>query len=386
MSLIVWHSPNDARWTLDEIQWDTEWWNSNYTYHTSGTVLDMEFGTYKIMFYPVSGYVTPEPINVTLSPENETPMYDVEYLQQPKWYGDIGLFAGGKLVTSDDYIEHIYITITGVANNEFGLLTIPRHGLGSASNGSTIVFAGGTDHDDVLYKIMDSTVVSIFGNECNYFGDLTTERYGLAGCSDGVTGLFVGGEVSYQNNLDIVEKITIATANNAEFFSALLQPRSFLTACSNYIHAVFAGGEWPETTLIDYIRIFTITSIHYPDDHTVYFSGHLTVSRTALASCSNETYGVFVGGSNNMIAVRTMDYLNLYNLGMATFFGELNYSALGLAGCSNWARGVFAGGAATSLSFFYRNMSYIAIDAPSIAVTFGDLIRERFYLTSDSGN
>ena len=119
-----------------------------------------------------------------------------------------------------------------------------------------------------------------------------------------------------------------------------------------------------KTTRIAYVTIDTL-------GNTTDF-GDLTEARNSIATASNSSRGVFMGGSTPT-KVDKMDYITIASTGNATDFGDLlaGSQGQGRGNMSNTIRGVFAGGSDPSTS---NVMQYITIASTGNALDYGDLI------------
>ena len=194
----------------------------------------------------------------------------------------------------------------------------------------------------------------------------------------GTRGLFGGGNDSGGNPVDTMQYITIETTGNTTDFGDLSLSRSALGSCSSSTRGVFAGGanyqtgsypNWARVN-IDYVTIATT-------GNATNF-GNLSNTRYKLSGCGSSTRGVFAAGSPTLddALLNTIEYITIASTGNATNFGNLNNSTSGIAACSSPTRGVFAGGNSPGASFGSPGINvidYVTIASTGNATDFGDL-------------
>lgn len=287
-----------------------------------------------------------------------------------RWFGNLGCFFGGEEVSGVERSTIEAISINNFGTGQiFGDLTMPRHGMGSCSNGSRGINAGGYGAHDgdpaYAWKFLDYITFSSFSN-ATPFGDvgqyLAMERYALASCCDGNRGLFAGGfyAIPNQTGEDFepawsgVNTTVAGEQSNAEVPGANM--------ASSWRH-------------IDYINTSS-TSVAGGG------FGHLIDSRVWLTSCSNNVRGIFAGGTTYDTAfTNRIEYVTIASLGDGAEFGDLTKAKFGLAACSSSTRGIFAGGRyfdsgyAGGTETNTRNIDYITMDTTADATDFGDLVR-----------
>ena len=271
------------------------------------------------------------------------------------WGGDRGIFAGGN-PSPYNVIEYIDITTPGNASS-FGTLTTGRSYTSSLSSTTRGVTSGGGGA--VLSNVLDYITISTPSNATD-FGDMTSTSYGHGSASDGTTGLFASVGSSASN---IIDYITIASPSNASDFGDLSVARRNLDGCSNGTYGVFGGGDNSgDQDVIDYVTFVS------PGNATDF--GDLTAARDAISATDDRTYGVFVGGATSNVRQTTIDYITIASPSNATDFGDLAQATSYMMSTSNGSRGVFGGGGIPSAQ---TAISYVTISTPSNASDFGDL-------------
>jgi hypothetical protein len=248
-----------------------------------------------------------------------------------------GVFGGGN--SSPVYTNIIdYITIATTGNaTDFGDFSQLKFHISACSSSTRGVFGGGSARispTNVIINTIDYITIATTGNATD-FGDLTQTRSALAACSSSTRGVFGGGSPpsTYSN---IIDYITIATTGNATDFGDLTQARYSPGSCSSSTRGVFGGGyiagPSSQVNTIDYI---TIASTGNATDF-----GDLTQARTYPGACSNNTRGVFGGGYGEYAPVapkyNIIDFITIASQGTnAQTFGSLTVSRGALAACSD---------------------------------------------------
>ncbi len=158
--------------------------------------------------------------------------------------GTRGIRAGGYSQT--DRIEFFNMDTTGNAS-DFGNLTDGRWGMGSGSDRTRAVFAGGDSPGDV--DTIDFITFAQTGNAID-FGNLGGNRRYTTGGSNSTRTLFAGGG----GPLNTIEYVTTQSTGNADDFGDLTSTRQSgaQSACSS-TRAVFGGGDPSTVNIIDYV-------------------------------------------------------------------------------------------------------------------------------------
>ena len=86
------------------------------------------------------------------------------------------------------------------------------------------------------------------------------------------------------------------------------------------------GGSASPTNIIEYVT--TATTGNATD------FGNLTQSRGDSGSCSDGTYGVWMGGNYGATLYNTIDYITIATTGNATDFGDILSATRNRAGAS----------------------------------------------------
>lgn len=341
---------------------------SNALPNQLATATSINQSTGVFTFDPVSDLSNAGSVKVRLSASDgisSTTRFVTLTLPSPAvWYGDRGVFFGGTTSVTVNTIQYVSIPTTSNAT-DFGDLTYAAGwGIGAVSN-STYGVSHVYNSSYSSYKGLDYVTIATTGN-AQTFGNLTTAEDRGATASDGTTGLFSSNAV--------MDQITIDTTANATASAASLSvSRDDHAGCANGSRAVFAGA-YAASNVIDYV---TWASLGSGTDF-----GNLTSARGMLAGLSDETYGVFGGGTTGS-ANNTIDYISIDTAGNATDFGDLSASRMKLAASSNGTRGIFGGGNSGSVN---NTIDYITISSPSNATDFGDLLAAKEKLSAASGS
>ena len=195
------------------------------------------------------------------------------------------------------------------------------------------------------------------------FGDMDSARAGLnsGSLSSSTRGIRVGGD-GLNNEIKFV---TIASTGDEQDFGDLDSSRRQMSSVSNQTRGVFGGGTPTNRDEIEYITIASTGNSNA--------FGDLTRIRDAAAGLSSPTRGIFAGGgnpSNPTFNETSSDYITIATLGNIQDFGELTVARHVVAGISNVTRGLSGGGLAPGSSDV---IDYFIIASLGNAVNFGDL-------------
>jgi hypothetical protein len=247
-----------------------------------------------------------------------------------------GVFGGGADdgVIFYNIIDYITIATTGNAT-DFGDLSLVSAANAACSSSTRGIFAiGAISNPNSDTNVINYITIATTGNATT-FGEVTQTRRHPAGCSSSTRGVFGGGFVApiFTNTIDY---ITIATTGNATDFGDLTQERYGPGSCSSSTRGVFGGGyiagPSSQVNTIDYITIASTGNAQT--------FGQLTQARTESASCSSPTRGVFGGGYGQYAPVapkyNIIDFITIASQGTnAQTFGSLTVSRGALAACSD---------------------------------------------------
>ena len=286
-----------------------------------------------------------------------------------------GLFAGGDAPIGFD-ISSIEIQSQGNAA-DFGDLTSGRLGAGAVGSSTRgVISSGYTQPSNDNINIIDFVTIANRSNATD-FGDSTQARHESGASSSQTRGLFGGG--TSPSLVDTIDFVTIATAGNATDFGNLTVSRRNVTGVSSPTRSVFMGGRTSGDTASDVLDFVTIASTGDATDF-----GNLTAARGRGASVCSSTRGIMCGGETPT-AVNTIDFITIASAGNATDFGDcISIVSQGAGGASNKTRGAFCVGYVAPA---YTNaIQFVTIATTGNSVDFGDntVAGGRSYGFSDS--
>ena len=176
-----------------------------------------------------------------------------------------------------------------------------------------------------------------------------------------------------------MEYFSIPTTGNSVNFGNLTVTRYSSTAVSNGTRGVFGGGSQNTGNRTTYATLDYIT---FATTGNATAFGSLTQSRTHLGSFSNETRGVFAGGTNYYSSdtgagdtnYTTIDYITIATTGNAAGFGQMRIAGGSPGQISDGTRGVTAGRQQSLSGTNVVNMDYVTIATNSNSSLFGYII------------
>ena len=171
-----------------------------------------------------------------------------------------GIFAGtwdGKTANGDK-IEYVTIASKGNGTDFGGVLTSKRQTDNGMSDGTRGVFGGGEDTSPAPANInrIDYINIQSTGVDAQDFGDLPYRAWGVGSCSNKTRGLFAGGMPGIRNDITY---ITIKAKGNSVDFGNLSAGKGYVPGVSSPIRGVFGGGREPGiVNTIDYVEFATL--------------------------------------------------------------------------------------------------------------------------------
>ena len=221
------------------------------------------------------------------------------------------------------------------------------------------------------YRTMiDFVNIHSLGNAVE-FGQLSATGLGEGSeCASSTRAVQGGGSL-----INVMEFVTIADTSNTTDFGDLTVSRRSLDALSNDTRGIWAGGT-TNPAMSDVIDFATIATTGNATDF-----GNLTVGRRNIGTAASPTRGVFAGGNpgSSPLTDDTIDYITIASAGNATDFGNLSGTYREGGGCSNGTRGVFAVGGPGSTSL--NTIEFITIATTGNTTDYGDL----FYAAGNLG-
>ena len=236
-----------------------------------------------------------------------------------------GGYDGGRTTAMD------YITIASEGNGiDFGNLTVGRNALGSASSSTRGLAAGGNAGSNAINTI-DYIQISTLGDALE-FGDLTNERTPSGGISSPTRGVFGSGDDYAPGwtglSVRTLDYSTFASKGNAVDFGEDSAARITGNGCGNGIRGCWAGGYIAPTlggtasAIMEGGRAMTYVTIASTGNAIEF--GTLTMgSRTYIGASSTKTRGIFTGGSAYPVHYNEIDYIQFASLGDSLDFGDL---------------------------------------------------------------
>ena len=220
---------------------------------------------------------------------------------------------------------------------------------------------------------VDYIQISTLGNAKD-FGDLTddgTQRERGQGCSSATRGFSIGGRTPTVK--DIIDYATLASAGNSIDFGNLDAAQWYGAACSSSTRGISAGGRAPSlSNVMQYIEMGTLgDALDF---------GDLSTARERLGALSSTTKGMWGGGYDNGSSnppLSIIDSVTIASKGNAVRFGELDNESDALSGCTNNTTGLWAGGTGKTAGSWdvIRSMS---LASGGLTQYFGDLVGTGF--------
>lgn len=278
-----------------------------------------------------------------------------------------GIYAGGLSLYDAD-IQSINISSLGNSSDFGDLFLGVSNQPAAASSATRYLYAGGFDGSRTNTIQYGAFATGGTGSD---FGNLTSGRDGVAGLSSSTRAIFGGGGTPTVVNT--IEYVTIDTTGNATDFGDLTKTTDDARGVASTTRGVFMGDSTSGT--IQYITIASTgnaTDFGDMSDNVKYFQG---------GACSNNTRGVYGGGSNNSsFGINNIEYITIASTGNALDFGDLLSADRYNDGVSSSTRAVFLGFAGTDQS------EYVEIATTGNAVEFGDLAGNRVQVGAGTSN
>ena len=235
------------------------------------------------------------------------------------------LRAGGFTSSYQDVIDFVTFSSTSDAI-DFGNLTQARGGyIGSISNNTRGLFAGGyADGPARRFNIIDYVTIPSTG-DAKDFGDLTANRSAPGnGVASPVRGVFFGGYTPTQ--LNSIDYITISTTGNAQDFGDCTSTVRSGAGASNATRGLYMGGQRSPLTHTNVIEFITIATTGNTQDF-----GDLNATSDMGASAASPTRAIHHESRNTTPISSVM----IATTGNSTDFGDTSTSAAQTSGCSN---------------------------------------------------
>ena len=296
--------------------------------------------------------------------------------------GTRGLTGGGYVTTKREEID--YFTISTLGNSQdFGDLSESRYWTSSHASRTRGVWGGGGVSPTSPNKTdrIDYVTIASTGDAID-FGNLDASRYGLGSCSNQTRGLFAGGYQPPGSQISNVDYITIATTGNAADFGDLTYARYYLTATASSVRGVFLTGRTGTSpyTYYDTIDYVTISSQGNAQDF-----GNLTTNKSEGYAAANPTRGLCVSSYDNGTATNSIEFITIATTGNSQDFGDLTGNIVAGSATASATRAVFVGGYQQPSLGTTNTMQFVTIATTGNAIDFGDMNIAR-YVTGSCSN
>ena len=273
------------------------------------------------------------------------------------------------LSTTTDVGSQYGLTFDGFGSFATSTYMVPPGGNTRERNRGRALWMGG--YAPSQYRTMiDFVNIQSMGNAI-HFGELGQTGLGEGSeCSSSTRAIQGGGSL-----INVMEFVTIATTSNSVDFGDLTVSRRSLDALSNETRGIWAGGT-TNPAMSDVIDFATIATTGNATDF-----GNLTVGRRNMGTAASPTRGTFAGGNpgSSPLLDDTIDYITIASAGNAIDFGNMSAAYREGGGCSNGTRGVFNVGGPGSGSV--NTMEFITIATTGNTTDYGDL----FYAVGNAG-
>jgi ELWxxDGT repeat protein len=245
-------------------------------------------------------------------------------------------FAGGFIGTSgNSNVVDIYDNATSTWS--IAALSQARNSLGAASIGNKAFFAGGfiTTTSGGTTNSAYSNVVDIYDNTTNSWSvaTLSQPRYDPAAASVGTKVFFAGGGTYNFTPSDVVD--IYDTSTNTWSTATLSQPRESIRAISVGTKVFFAGGvgDLGDSDVVDI----------YDNSTSSWTTATLSQARSTFSSVAIGTKVFFAGGLIN--GSTASNIVDVYDINTAIWTSEtLSQARFGLSATSVGTKALFAGG------------------------------------------
>lgn len=215
-------------------------------------------------------------------------------------------------------------------------VTVGRHIPAAISADGKVVIASG------LVVQVPSDAVDIYDDASGTWSEdhLSVARAGIAATVVGHYALFAGGTPDGTTSSDVVDVLDLQTMTWLAPAAALSQARHALSAATVGDRAIFAGG-FSGAAPSDVVDVYD-ASLGLPNDAGAWTSTTLVAARGQLAAASVGNVALFVGGSNG---VATVDTVDAYDGGTGTWTSTaLSQARSSLAATTAGTRAYFGGG------------------------------------------
>ena len=283
--------------------------------------------------------------------------------------GTRGLTGGGYgSPAKQDVIDYFTISTQG-SSQDFGNLSEARYWTSSHASRTRGVWGGGAVSPTSPNKTdrIDYVTIASTGDAID-FGNLDSSRYGLGSCSNQTRGLFAGGYQVPGSQISNVDYITIASTGNSLDFGDLTVARNYLSSLSSSVRGLFLSGRSGTNpyTYYDTIDYVTISSQGHAQDFA-----NLLAAVSSGQAASNSTRGIYAGNENTPI--NTIQFITIATTGNAQDFGDLTANQQQGSAAASPTRCVIPGGYSPASSSYVNIIQFVTIPTTGNAADFGDL-------------
>ena len=281
-----------------------------------------------------------------------------------------GLTGGGYSTSKRDEIDYFTISTLGNAQ-DFGNLSESRYWTSSHASRTRGVWGGGAVSPTSPNKTdrIDFVTIASTGDATD-FGNLDSSRYGLGSCSNQTRGLFAGGYQPPGSQISNVDYITIASTGNALDFGDLTYARYYLTATASSVRGVFLSGR---TGTSPYTYYDTIDYVTISSQGNVQDFGNLTANKAEGYAGANSTRGLYFSGYDDGTATNAIEFITIATTGNSQDFGDLTGNVVAGSIATSPTRAVTAGGYQQPSPGNTDTMQFVTIATTGNAQDFGDI-------------
>lgn len=302
------------------------------------------------------------------------------------------IFAGGDAGGYQNVMQYITIASTG-NTTDFGDLSVASSAGQTGIVGTDVrgISAIGINSSYTVLNTIEYVTITSTGNSTD-FGDRTNSVIHASGCASSTRGVFMGGNTdgTADDNVNVIDYITMASAGNATDFGDLSQSTFRAGAVSNATKGLYIGGSTNAgATTVNTIDQITIGSTGNATDFAdlaTATSGHSAASAEFPGVQSPDSLpaalGLFAGGEHSSGGQQsTIEFIDIATTGSVGMFGDLTSKRYGMiGGVASSTRGVFGGGITVDI------IEYVTFSTKGKATDFGNLSGNRYTLAATSNS
>jgi len=226
-------------------------------------------------------------------------------------------------------------------------------------------------------NIIDKIEIATTGNASD-FGDLDMTTNQSGGASSSTRAVFAGGRAP---EISTINYVIMSSEGGGNDFGDLTEPWNGGKAVSDNTTAVWMGGEWSGAYQGDMKMEFTIIASSGGSSVFGDLSNHRVYSQTASFESPTRGFIGAGGGRNSPYYQNTIDFITIATKGDSQHFGDVSVTRKAAGGCSSTTRGIFAGGDTGSRS---DTIDYITMASEGNATDFGNLSTASQFLAGTS--